>query len=256
MDTEQSTSIPIIPERPATGNNWDQKAAEIDAKRRELDKREVELKEREQEARQKEASAELPANWPPFYPIIRHDIASVVPENVQPLARQSYILWRLTAASYGLNLVTGIYTFIRGQQSIFGLVLDIAYAVIFPLAAFFTWHLALYKALLLNNGMWFWAYFPLMALQLALYALLAIGFVNGAAGGLFSVIGAITTGKLITAILVGVCTAMVTFNLFAGVYIIQAAARYYWNRKAVAQDIAQAAESNPGAVQFALRNMA
>jgi hypothetical protein len=254
MDTE--TSIPVIPERPSAGNNWDQKAAEIDAKRRELDKREAELREREAEAKRKEASEELPANWPPFYPVLRHDIASAVPEPVQPLARQSYILWRLTAASYGLNLATGIYTFIRGQQSIFGLVLDLVYTLLFPLAAFFTWHMALYKALSLNNGMWFWAYFPLMALQLALYALVAIGFVNGSAGGLFSVIGAITTGKLITAILVGICTAMVTFNLFAGVYIIQAVARYYWNRKAISQDIAQAAESNPGAVQFALRNMA
>jgi len=92
-----------------------------------------------------------------------------------------------------------------------------------------------------------------------MFGLMAVGFVNGGAGGLLGTIGAITTGKLISAILMGICTAVMTFNLLAALYLIQAVARHYWNRggaEATGKDLAQAAAANPEIVQYALKTMA
>jgi len=40
------------------------------------------------------------ANWPSFFPVIRHDISEDVPGSLQPLAQQSFTLWKSTRLVY------------------------------------------------------------------------------------------------------------------------------------------------------------
>jgi len=59
-----------------------------------------------------------------------------------------------------MNWAAGIYFFLTNTQSIFGLILDSAYALVFPLLAFFSWHTCLYRALNgQSSSMWYFGYF-------------------------------------------------------------------------------------------------
>ena len=74
---------------------------------------------------------------------------------------------------------------------------------------------------------WYIAYFISFAGQLVFYGFLGVGFISGGAGGLIATIDMIAAGSLIGAILAGCGTAIMAFNLLAGIYLIQAVARHY-----------------------------
>lgn len=74
---------------------------------------------------------------------------------------------------------------------------------------------------------WYLAYFIAFAGQLVFYGFLGVGFISGGAGGLIATIDMIASGSLIGAILAGCGTAIMVFNLLAGIYLIQAVARHY-----------------------------
>uniref|UniRef100_A0A2P2KUN4 Secretory carrier-associated membrane protein n=1 Tax=Rhizophora mucronata TaxID=61149 RepID=A0A2P2KUN4_RHIMU len=73
-------------------------------KERELAAREIELKRKEQEIKMREdavAKAGVPGddrNWPPFFPIIHHDIASEIPIHAQRLQYLAFASWLGTVA--------------------------------------------------------------------------------------------------------------------------------------------------------------
>lgn len=157
---------------------------------------------------------------------------------------------------YALNLGASIFGFVTANEGIFSLIFSLLYFFLFPAVAFASWHMSLYKALRLNSGLWYAAYFLAFGVQILFFGLIGIGLMNGGAGGIFGTIAAVTTGKLLYAIIVGTCTAVTAFNLFGSVYLIQVVARQYWNRGQVGKDITEAAAANPNIVQYALNNMA
>ncbi len=99
------------------------------------------------------------------------------------------------------------------------------------------------------------AFFVLFGLQVAYFALLTIGLLDGAGGGILGLISAITTGRFLAAIFCGLTTAVVAFTTLGGAYLLQSVARYYWNRGDHAKDAAQVAAANPGLVQYALNSL-
>ncbi|KAG8365492.1 hypothetical protein BUALT_Bualt18G0110400 [Buddleja alternifolia] len=89
-------------------------AADIKKKEKELQAKEAELKRREQEVRRKEEAAARAGivleekNWPPFFPIIHHDIANEIPIHLQRLQYVAFttflgltfaLLWNLIAVT-------------------------------------------------------------------------------------------------------------------------------------------------------------
>ncbi|KAG9140419.1 hypothetical protein Leryth_022943 [Lithospermum erythrorhizon] len=83
-------------------------------KEKELQAKEAELKRREQEVRRKEEAAARAGitleekNWPPFFPIIHHDIANEIPIHLQKLQYVAFttllglfacLLWNLIAVT-------------------------------------------------------------------------------------------------------------------------------------------------------------
>lgn len=112
-------------------------------------------------------------NWPPFFPLIYHDIEAELPGNCQDIAKRSYFIWQgtrylhergellltkslylpsdsVTAAAYALNFLATVMMLFSGvneYSSLVGTVFAGVYVVLFPGLAFFSWHMSLYKAL-------------------------------------------------------------------------------------------------------------
>lgn len=105
-----------------------------------------------------------PKNWPPFYPLVYYDIETELPANVQLLAKRSFLIWQgslfipfslahdveAASAAYVTNLIAAIVIFfsgVPGYSSVSGTMSAAFALVLMPMCAFFSWHLALYKAL-------------------------------------------------------------------------------------------------------------
>lgn len=76
----------------------DSRARELEAKQRELERREAELSQREADV------AQYKPNWPPFVPILVHDI-KLVPQEQQKNARLMYFYWLALLVTLIINFV-------------------------------------------------------------------------------------------------------------------------------------------------------
>ncbi|KAF6135850.1 hypothetical protein GIB67_028169 [Kingdonia uniflora] len=115
--------------------NW-----EADLKRRELD-----IKRREDAV----TRAGVPAddkNWPPFFPIIHHDIAKEIPVNAQKLQYLAFASWLGIVLCLTFNVIAVIVCWIRGGGvKIF--FLAIIYAILGCPISYVMWYRPLYRAM-------------------------------------------------------------------------------------------------------------
>ncbi|CAL9766081.1 unnamed protein product [Musa acuminata subsp. burmannicoides] len=138
------------------------KERELQAKEAELDKREKELKRKEEAAAQAGAVMDE-KNWPPFFPIIHHDIASEIPIHLQRLQYLAFAsLLGLTACLFW-NVIAVTTAWIKGEGVKIWF-LAIIYFISGVPGAYFLWYRPLYRAMrtesALNFG-WFFLFYLL-----------------------------------------------------------------------------------------------
>ncbi|KAJ3093955.1 hypothetical protein HDU97_008785 [Phlyctochytrium planicorne] len=108
------TSVPS-PTKPNAGASFDNSAAnavtarELAAKEEALRKKEEELAERERALREQQETLRShglnPPNWPPFYPLIYHNIDDEIPEHDRPLMLKIYRYWLATIGVLFFNII-------------------------------------------------------------------------------------------------------------------------------------------------------
>lgn len=148
-------------------------AADLKKKEKELQAKEAELRRREQDVRRKEEAAARAGivleekNWPPFFPIIHHDIANEIPIHLQ---RLQYVAF---ATYFGLfvcllwNIVAVTTAWIKGEGVKIWF-LAIIYFIAGVPGAYVLWYRPLYRAFRTESAMKFGWFF--------LFYLLHIGF--------------------------------------------------------------------------------
>ena len=85
------------------------------ARERHLARREARLERAEASLAAREARQDhgqrAPKNWPPCYPVLRHDIEADYPPANRPTMRVAHAAWTLAAAGYLLNAVVVTFAF-------------------------------------------------------------------------------------------------------------------------------------------------
>ncbi|CAK9153256.1 unnamed protein product [Ilex paraguariensis] len=121
-------------------------------KEKELAAWEADLKRREREIKRREdavATAGVPSddkNWPPFFPIIHHDIANEIPPNAQRLQYLAFASWLGIVLCLVFNIVAVIVCWIKGGGvKIF--FLATIYALLGCPLSYFLWYRPLYRAM-------------------------------------------------------------------------------------------------------------
>lgn len=120
-------------------------------KQKELQAREAELRRREQAlANREETLVTARPNWPPCYPLIRHDIGADIPDYLQHTQRVAFFSWMgaITCLTWNFIAVTiawgmGSVDFIWGMVGFFTALLFLLLGT--PLSYFF-WYRRLYNA--------------------------------------------------------------------------------------------------------------
>ncbi|KAF8029869.1 hypothetical protein BT93_E2325 [Corymbia citriodora subsp. variegata] len=146
---------------------------DLKRKEKELQAKESELKRREQDVRRREEAAARAGivleekNWPPFLPIIHHDIANEIPIHLQRLQYVAFSTFLGLVLCLFWNVIAVMTAWIKGQGVKIWF-LAIIYFISGVPGAYFLWYRPLYRAFRTDSAIRFGWFF--------LFYLLHIGF--------------------------------------------------------------------------------
>ncbi|MCL7025316.1 hypothetical protein MKW94_018377 [Papaver nudicaule] len=134
---------------------------------RELASWEADLKRREQDIKRREdavTKAGVPSddrNWPPFFPVIHHDIANEIPIHAQRLQYLAFASWLGIVFCLAFNVIAVTVCWIRGGGvKIF--FLAIIYALMGCPLSYVLWYRPLYRAMRTDSALkfsWFFLFY-------------------------------------------------------------------------------------------------
>ncbi|KAI4299314.1 hypothetical protein L6164_032783 [Bauhinia variegata] len=148
-------------------------STDLKKRERELQAKEAELRRREQEVRRKEEAAARAGivleekNWPPFFPIIHHDIANEIPIHLQKLQYVAFTTLLGLALCLFWNVIAVTTAWIKGEGVKIWF-LAVIYLISGVPGAYVLWYRPLYRACRTESAMKFGWFF--------LFYLLHIGF--------------------------------------------------------------------------------
>ncbi|KAJ4950690.1 hypothetical protein NE237_027522 [Protea cynaroides] len=149
-----------------TMNDTKSKARDLAAWEADLQRKERDIKRREDAV----GRAGIPTsdkNWPPFFPIIHHDIANEIPIHAQRLQYLAFASWLGIVLCLVFNIIAVIVFWIRGGGVTLFL-LAIIYAVLGCPLSYVLWYRPLYRGMKNDSALNFGGFF--------LFYLLHIGF--------------------------------------------------------------------------------
>ncbi|KAF2918214.1 secretory carrier-associated membrane protein 4 [Oryza sativa Japonica Group] len=181
------------------------KEKELLAWEEDLRRRELDIKQRENAMDRAGVTVEV-KNWPPFYPIIHHDIASEIPIHAQKLQYMAFGSWLGLIACLVWNVVAVLIESIHSDDVVLFL-FAIIYAIFGCPLSYILWYRPLYSAMRTDSMVTFVQFFVFYSIHVG-----------------FCVIAAVTPpiifkGKTLTGILVAI--EVLTGDMFVGVlYLI------------------------------------
>ncbi|CAL4961057.1 unnamed protein product [Urochloa decumbens] len=151
-----------IPLDSSSTKDLSKKERELQAKEAELNKRERELKRKEEAAARAGIVIE-DKNWPPFMPIIHHDISNEIPVHLQRMQYLAFSsLLGLTACLFW-NIIATTAAWIKGEGVMIWL-LAIIYFISGVPGAYVLWYRPLYNAMRTESALkfgWFFLFYLL-----------------------------------------------------------------------------------------------
>ncbi|KAF8750230.1 hypothetical protein HU200_012485 [Digitaria exilis] len=155
-----------------TVNDSKGKAKELSQWESDLRRREADIRRREEALK----SAGVPMedkNWPPFFPIIHHDIANEIPANAQKLQYLAFASWLGIVLCLFWNFIAVIVCWIRGGDSKLFFLATIYGMLGIPLS-YLMWYRPLYRAMRTDSAFSFGWFFLCYLLHIGFCILAAI----------------------------------------------------------------------------------
>ncbi|KAK9267414.1 hypothetical protein L1049_009840 [Liquidambar formosana] len=153
---------------------------DLKKKERQLQAKEAELRKREQEVKRKEDAAARAGivleekNWPPFFPIIHHDIANEIPIHLQKLQYVAFTTFLGLVVCLTWNIVAVTTAWIKGEGVKIWF-LAIIYFISGVPGAYVLWYRPLYRAFRKESALnfsWFFIFY-LIHIGFCIYAAVA-----------------------------------------------------------------------------------
>ncbi|KAL2932130.1 Secretory carrier-associated membrane protein 3 [Bienertia sinuspersici] len=149
-----------------SGKDLKKKEKELQAKESELRKREEALK-RKEDAAQRAGIVIEEKNWPPFFPIIHHDIGNEIPIHLQKLQYTAFATLLGLGLCLTWNIVAVTTAWIKGGDATIWFLAIIYFISGIPLA-YLLWYRTLYRAFRNESALSFGSFF--------LFYLVHVGF--------------------------------------------------------------------------------
>ncbi|XP_057444288.1 secretory carrier-associated membrane protein 1-like [Lotus japonicus] len=167
VPSANSRLSPLSPEPYESGATIDiplDSSKDTKAKEKELQAKESELKRREQELKRREDAIARAGivieekNWPPFFPIINHDIANEIPIHLQRIQYIAFTTWLGLVLCLSWNFVAVTTTWIKGEGPTIWF-LAIIYFISGAPGSYVMWYRPLYRAMRTDSALKFGWFF-------------------------------------------------------------------------------------------------
>ncbi|KAI6672914.1 hypothetical protein NL676_000820 [Syzygium grande] len=172
-------------------------AKDVKAKEKELQAKEAELKKREQELKRREDAVSRAGivieekNWPPFFPLIHHDIPNEIPIHLQKIQYVAFTTFLGLVLCLLWNIVAVTTAWIKGEGPTIWF-LAIIYFISGVPGGYVLWYRPLYRAMRTDSALKFgWFFFFYLIHGKSLTGILpAIDLLSGnALVGIFYLVG-------------------------------------------------------------------
>ncbi|KAI4378304.1 hypothetical protein MLD38_015799 [Melastoma candidum] len=183
-------------------------AKDLLAKEKELQAREAELKKREQELKRREDAISRAGivieekNWPPFFPIIHHDIPGEIPVHLQKLQYVAFTTYLGLVGCLLWNMVAVTTCWLNGDGVTIWL-LSIIYFISGVPAGYVMWYRPLYRAMRTDSALKFGWFFLSYVFHIAfvVFATIAppIMFKGNSLAGILPAIALLTENVMVGA---------------------------------------------------------
>ncbi|KAI0256813.1 scamp family-domain-containing protein [Lactifluus subvellereus] len=123
-----------------------------------LERREQDLERRERELQQKAENIRKHGrnNWPPFFPLVYHDISEEIPEASRPLITRLYLLWLVLAGTLVVNMVACIFVLTSGgSDGVKDLIVSIIIAPVISVLSFLLWYRPIYNGYMKEQSLYY-----------------------------------------------------------------------------------------------------
>ncbi|PAV23907.1 scamp-domain-containing [Pyrrhoderma noxium] len=185
--------------------NIDSRAAELDRRQAELDAREAQIR-REQE-QLSNARKNGRNNWPPFFPLIYHEIEVEIPNDSRPLIWHIYYLWLILCGTLIINMIACIFILISGSSD--GgrdLGSSIGYIPVIGILSFLLWYRPIYNAYMKEQALYYYFYFFFCGWHIIFSIYMIIGIPGTGSAGLIQMIQMYANGHIAAGVLGTVAT--------------------------------------------------
>ncbi|XP_010268786.1 PREDICTED: secretory carrier-associated membrane protein 3-like [Nelumbo nucifera] len=211
--------------------------AEKDLKRREkeLEAKEAELRKREQELKRREDAIARAGivieekNWPPFFPLIHHDIANEIPLHLQKLQYVAFTSLLGLFACLLWNIVAVTTAWIKGEGVKIWF-LSIIYFITGVPGGYVLWYRPLYRAMRTDSALkfgWFFLFY-LVHIGFCIFSAVAppIIFKGKSLTGILPAIDLIS-GNALVGVFYFIGFALFTIESLMSVWVIQQVYMYF-----------------------------
>ncbi|CAG8621240.1 5976_t:CDS:2, partial [Paraglomus brasilianum] len=167
-------------------------------------------------------------NWPPFRPVIRHDIeADILLDEAQALAKRSYIIFLFYYVALLGNLAAMIAQEITYKNVKFGIVLGIIYLLIVPPLDFFARHYSLYIGLKNDSKISFRWFFVIQAFDILFGIFILVGWSYGGGGGINALVYSFKDKHYVAGAFSALCVILISIQLFLSFKLWVDAYKYF-----------------------------
>lgn len=225
-----------LSERDATidvplGNAKDTKKRE-----RELEAKELELKRKEQELKRREEAAARAGiviedrNWPPFFPLIHHDIAREIPVYLQRIQYFALASWLGIIGCLIWNLIAVSAAWVKASGGVKIWLLAVIYALAGIPGSYVLWYKPLYRAMRTESALkfgWFFLFY-LLHLLFTTFAAVAppVVFKGKSLAGILAAVD-IFSDSTIVGILYVIGFACFCIELLLSLWVLQQVYMYF-----------------------------
>jgi len=169
-----------------------------------LKRREEELRVREAQlnAREEIVKTRGKSNWPPFFPLIYHNIGVEIPEPSRPLMTRLYQLWLVLQGTLIINMIACLFILLAGSSDggkDFGA--SIGYIPVIGGLSFFLWYRPIYNGYMKEQALYYYLYFFFCGWHLLFSVYMIIGIPSTGSAGLIQTISMFSRRHLAAGIL-------------------------------------------------------
>ncbi|RZC46438.1 hypothetical protein C5167_039391 [Papaver somniferum] len=232
-----------LPPEPA-GFNYDRDAniniplestKDLKKKEKELQAKEAELKKREQELKRREDAASRAGivieekNWPPFFPIIHHDIANEIPIHLQRLQYIAFTTFLGLVVCLLWNLIAVTTAWIKGEGVKIWF-LAIIYFISGVPGGYVLWYRPLYRAMRTESALKFGWFFFFYLIHIGFCILAAVAppiiFKGKSLTGILVAVDVVGTSALV-GIFYFIGFALFCLEIVISIWVIQQVYMYF-----------------------------